>query len=176
MNIDEKEYLIYHEKVYLSDYDIDWETQFIDEKNLLQSCFSDVPIEHIGSTAIKGMVAKPIIDIMMGVTSYPPSNEMIKKIDELGYIYLGEADIVNGRTVFKKRNTLNYNFYIIKYLGKLWNENILFRDYLREHQDVALEYSKIKQNAIDKGMDTMSKYYSEKADFISNIIKNISIC
>lgn len=61
-------------------------------------------------------------------------------------------------------------FYIIKYLGKLWNNNILFRDYLREHQNVALEYSKIKRDAINKGMDTIDEYYEEKREFISDIM------
>jgi GrpB-like predicted nucleotidyltransferase (UPF0157 family) len=173
MNIDEKQYLIHYEKVYISNYDTNWEIQFINEKKLLQSCFPDVPIEHFGSTSVKGIVAKPIIDIMLGVLLYPPSDDMIKKLEELGYIHLGEADKTNGRTSFRKRNTVNYNLYIMKYLGKLWNNNILFREYLREHQDVAMEYSKIKQNAIDKGMDIIDTYYDEKREFISNIIKKI---
>jgi GrpB-like predicted nucleotidyltransferase (UPF0157 family) len=150
MNVDEKEkqYLIHHEKVYVSDYDTSWENQFADEKKLLRSFFSDIFIEHIGSTAVKGIVAKPIIDIMLGVVSYPPSEDMIKKLEEAGYIHLGEADKTNGRTSFKKRNTVNYNLYIMEYLGKLWNNNILFRDYLRKHQDVALEYSKIVASSV----------------------------
>ena len=170
MNINEKDYLIHYEKVYLSDYDINWETQFVNEKILLQSCFPDNPIEHIGSTSVKGMVAKPIIDIMLGVLSYPPSYEMIKKLEELGYIHLGEADKINGRTSFRKRNNVNYNFYVIKYLGKLWNNNILFRDYLRKNQNAVSEYSRIKQDIINRGIDDTLLYSNEKSEFISNIL------
>ncbi|MCL2773948.1 MAG: DUF434 domain-containing protein [Oscillospiraceae bacterium] len=173
MNADEKEYLIKYEKVYLSDYDINWETQFADEKKLLQSYFPDVFIEHIGSTSVKGMVAKPIIDIMLGIVLYPPLDKMIQKLEEAGYINLGEADKANGRTSLRKRNTVNYNLHVMKYLGKLWNNNILFRSYLREHQNAVSEYSKIKRNIVDKGIDTVSPYYHEKEEFILRIINII---
>ena len=166
MNIDEK--------VYLSDYNVNWETQFIDEKKLLQTCFHDVPIEHIGSTSVKGMTAKPIIDIMLGTIIYPPPEEMIKNFEELKYLNLGEIDKTNGRFYFVKRSDINYNVHVVKHLGILWSSNILFRDYLRTHENKALEYSKIKQDIINKGVDTLLRYSDEKREFISNIMKKIN--
>ena len=171
MNIGEKEDLGHHEKVYLSDYDTNWETQFVDEKNLLRSCFPDVPIEHIGSTSVKGIVAKPIIDIMLGVVLYPPSDEMIKKLEESGYIHVGEHGEQNDKRVsLIKRGIANFNVHFIQYLGKSWNNNILFRDYLRKNQNAVSEYSKLKQDIIDRGIDTILDYHNEKTDFISNIL------
>ena len=173
MNIDEIEYLSHHEKVYLSDYDINWETQFINEKILLQSCFPDIFIEHIGSTSVKGMAAKPIIDIMLGVVSYPPSNEMIRKLEESGYIYLGEhgeQDKTDKRISLSKRGGVNFNIHFMQYLGKSWNNNILFRDYLRKNQNAVSEYSRIKQDIINRGIDDTLIYSNEKSGFISNIL------
>ena len=93
----------YNEKIYLSKYNSDWENQFSEEKKLLQTCFPNIPIEHFGSTSIKGMTAKPIVDIMLGVTSYPPSESMIINLEKLGYYNFGEEDKANGRTYFVKR-------------------------------------------------------------------------
>ena len=173
MNIDEIEYLSHHEKVYLSDYDINWETQFINEKTLLQSCFPDIYIEHIGSTSVNGMVAKPIIDIMLGVVSYPPSNDMIGKLEELGYIYLGEHgehDETDKRISLAKRGSVKFNIHFMKHLGKSWNNNILFRDYLRKNKNAVSEYSRIKQDIISRGIDDTLLYSNEKSDFISSIL------
>jgi len=171
MNIDKKEDLSHYENVYLSDYDSNWETQFVAEKILLQSCFPDIPIEHIGSTSVKEIVAKPVVDIMLGVVLYPPSDEMIKKLEKSEYIYIGEHGEQNDKRVsLIKRGIVNFNVHFMQYLGKSWNNNILFRDYLRKNQNVVLEYSKLKQDIIDRGIDTVLDYHNEKNDFISNIL------
>jgi len=163
-----------NEKVYLSEYDSDWENQFLEEKQLLQTHFPDIPIEHIGSTSIKGMTAKPIIDIILGVTSYPPSEDMTTTLEKLGYYGFGEADRINGRLYFIKRGVKNYNVHVIKHLDKLWNNNIFFRNYLRENEAEVLAYAEVKQNIINKGINSLYEYSDEKEDFISNIINKIN--
>ena len=164
-----------NEKVYLSEYNSDWDKHFIDEKRLLQTYFTDIPIEHIGSTSIKGMIAKPIIDIMIGVLSYPPAEDITLTLEKLGYYSFGEADKVHGRLYFIKRGIVDYNVHVIKYLGKLWNDNISFKDYLNKCEEEVLAYSKIKQCIINKGINTLYEYSDEKHGFISDILKKIRL-
>jgi len=162
-----------NEKIYLVEYASDWEAQFHEEKQLLQIYFPDNPIEHIGSTSIIGMTAKPIIDIMIGVSLYPPHKNMTTTLEKLGYYSFGEADKTYGRLYFIKRGVKNYNVHIIEHLGKLWNDNILFRDYLRENRADALEYAKIKRSITNKGINTLYEYSNEKGNFIQNLLEKV---
>ena len=129
-------------------------------------------IEHIGSTAVSNICAKPIIDIMIGVENITSSKPVVSKLIELRYIYFGEAN-VPGRLYFRLRGKKNFNLALCQYDGEIWRNNVLFRDYLRSHQDIARQYSQIKKNAIDAGVDTLLKYSEIKQDFINKIIANI---
>jgi len=164
------------EKVYLSDYNIEWENQFNSEKELLQFYLPDVFIEHIGSTSIKGMRAKPIIDMLLGVITYPPPEETLIILEKSGYYDFSEEAKVkeHGRLYLAKRGTVNYNVHVTEYLGGFWHHIIRFRNYLREHEDEALEYSRIKQYILNKGIDNLVKYSQEKEIYLSNIINIIN--
>lgn len=102
-------------------------------------------IEHIGSTSIPGIWAKPIVDIMIGVKSLPLEKSQICKVIELGYEYLGEAG-VSGRIYFRKRFPKAYNVHITQFGNLIWNNNILLRDFLRSNKDEAMRYSELKKD------------------------------
>lgn len=162
------------EKITLTEYDVNWEAQYNFEKSLLQAEFPDVYIEHIGSTAVKGMISKPIIDIMIGVVVYPPSEDIITGLEKLGYYHFGEHNTKHAHLYFVKRGDINFNIHIDKYNSERWNYLINFKNYLIENPDIALEYSKIKRSIIEKGKDTMISYSNEKMEFIKNIIDKIN--
>lgn len=93
-----------NEKIYIEEYNPEWAGQYEYEKEQLCNALGDavLGIEHIGSTSIPGIWAKPIVDIMIGVKSLPLEKSQICKVIELGYEYLGEAG-VSGRIYFRKR-------------------------------------------------------------------------
>lgn len=139
-----------NEKINLSAYNAEWASQFADEKKILQAHFPNIHIEHVGSTSIEGMIAKPIIDILIGIDSYPPSEEMKTILKGLGYYDFGKASTLKDRLYLAKRGAISYNAHITKYLENFWSHIISFRKYLKAHADDVLKYSETKQSIISK--------------------------
>lgn len=81
--------------VHIVPYNAEWPMDFLHEKRRLEEALkeSSVKFEHIGSTSISGMQAKPMIDIMIGIENYPPASEWIDKLCSLGYTFYGEAGV-----------------------------------------------------------------------------------
>ncbi|MFS0727653.1 GrpB family protein [Paenibacillus sp. 1P07SE] len=161
------------ESVHLSSYREDWIDIFNEAKLQLSYAFLDnaIEIEHIGSTSIRGMVTKPIIDIMVGLKALKIDEFQERYLVKLGYEGFGEAG-VPGRLYYRKRNNKDINLQITIWGSQLWNDNLLFRDYLRSHPDEASHYSKVKQLTINKGIDTLLKYSDEKSKVIQEIMNN----
>lgn len=130
-----------------------------------------VTVEHIGSTAIPAIHTKPIIDIMIGIKSLTETKPIIKSLQELGYEYCGEAN-VPGRLYFRIRNKngQNFNLAVCQHQSALWTDNLLFRDYLLEHPDIAQRYSLLKKEILAAGANTLLKYSELKHAFVEEII------
>lgn len=141
-------------------------------KKQLSKAIGDIVlgVEHIGSTSIPGILAKPIVDIMIGVKSLSLEKFQIDKVIEIGYEYLGEAG-VSGRLHFRKRCPKVYNVHITRFGKFIWNNNILLRDYLRNNKDETKRYSDLKKIIISEGISALLEYSEHKADFISEILK-----
>jgi GrpB-like predicted nucleotidyltransferase (UPF0157 family) len=159
------------EKVIIVPFNKEWEAMYQKESQRIQKKLDDpsIIIEHIGSTAIPYILSKPIIDIMIGIQDFKHPESAINKLIELGYTYFGEAN-VPGRLYFRIRSEKNFNIAMCQYNGEIWINNVLFRDYLRLHPIEAKLYSKIKETAIDSGIDTLLKYSETKQNFINKII------
>ena len=153
----------------IEQYNGDWIKQFNQIKNILENNLTKIiQIEHVGSTSIIGMYAKPIIDIDIVIKS----NDFEKTKEELeviGYSYEGNLGII-GREAFK-RNNINKNEVLDKIDHHLYvcakdNElerHILFRDYLNKHYEAKMEYNDIKKAIIEKyGNEDREKYVSKK--------------
>jgi GrpB-like predicted nucleotidyltransferase (UPF0157 family) len=159
------------EKITIAPFNAEWEAMYQKESQRIQKKLENpsIIIEHIGSTAIHHISAKPIIDIMIGIQDIKHPESVINKLIELGYAYFGEAN-VPGRLYFRRRGKANFNIALCQYKGEIWINNILFRDYLRAHPNEAKLYGKIKENAIESGIDTLLKYSETKQNFINKII------
>lgn len=81
--------MVLNEKIQLVEHNSEWKQQYIDEVNLLKqkSYLSTLEYEHIGSTSIPNIKAKPIVDIIIGVRTFPPQREIIEELEESGYTY-----------------------------------------------------------------------------------------
>ena len=161
------------ESITVIPYDPTWGQRFTEESTRLQEAFGDifVEVEHIGSTAVPSLAAKPIIDIIVGVsdplvaaTGAPP------RLEQLGYAFLDEAE-VPGRLYFRKRGAESFNVHVVAMEGSHWRNNLLFRDYLRAHPEEAEAYAEHKRRAVGEGSTSLLAYSEGKSKFIGGLLK-----
>jgi len=130
----------------------DWKILFDKESSSLNQIFKEslLNIQHIGSTSVSDLLAKPIIDIAVQISSFKDADQFIKPLEGLGYIYKPELSSVE-RHFFQKGKPIQFHLSIAYFdRGSYWDRQILFRDYLKEHAEARREYEKIKVNGINK--------------------------
>lgn len=161
------------EKVMLAEYDKEWNSYYTSEFILIKNALGDsvIDIQHIGSTSIVGMKAKPIIDILVGLESFLKINTIIKNMENIGYIYAYWAGIPNDYT-FRKGNFTTHLVHIVEYGKENWFHNIVFRDKLRNNPDLVKQYEELKEELVKKFPDSREKYTEGKNKFIADVIKS----
>lgn len=161
-------------QIVIEKYTSDWALAFNEEKKLLQDIIGDIAtsIEHIGSTSIKGLGAKPIIDIMIGVYDLKEVEGIIKPLGHIKYEHVFHEDFPNRR-FFRKGlwRAGTHHLHIYKYESEEWNSNILFRDYLRKHPDVRNRYNQLKIELAQRYRCDRVGYTAAKAPFIRDVIQ-----
>lgn len=165
-------------RVKLSPYNPAWIVLFETEKSrLLQSLGNRViDIQHIGSTSIPGIVAKPIIDISIGIKSMKNSRDFIPLLETLGYEYRPNFGGPNIQLLFVKgeEESRTHYLHLMKYNGEIWKDDLMFRDFLRENPKRAKEYAQLKQTLAKQFAEDRTKYTASKANFISETLKMAS--
>lgn len=163
-----------NEHIHIEPYNPKWSLDYTNEVKRLKSdqALSDFRFEHIGSTSIPGIKAKPIVDILIGVKSFPVTNNIIEALEKKGYIYMQKGSVAD-RLYFIKRGRVNYNAQVVVYGSRIWTDDLIFRDYLTAHRDKAMEYQRIKEQIIGNGITTLIEYSAQKAEFIAAIYREI---
>lgn len=160
--------------VKLSKYNPKWKTLFEEESALIFSAAEDfiVDIQHIGSTAIPDIVAKPIIDILAAINSLSNIAKIIDPLKTVGFIYRGEQGIPD-RHLFVKggEDYRTHHLHVVEKEHSEWAKHIIFRNYLRKHPQEAQEYSKLKQDLLKKYELDREKYTESKSNFVERILK-----
>lgn len=160
--------------IIIKDYDANWVLKFEEEKNTLKAIMKEkaVAIEHIGSTSIKGLGAKEIIDIMVGVQHLKDVEEFIEPLKDIGYEHVSHAQFPNRR-FFRKGlwRAGTHHLHVYEYGSKEWSSNLLFRDYLRTHPLILQEYQQLKRDLAEKHHFDRAAYTEAKAPFIIDTIK-----
>lgn len=128
-------------------------------------------VEHFGSTSVPGLAAKPIIDILVGLEQWPMVEGVANALQSLGYEYLEEAG-VPGREYFRRRRLHDANLAVVEYRGRLWNDNVLLRDYLRAHPKIAAGYARAKKEAWFTGARTLLAYSEAKAAEMTALLES----
>ena len=131
-----------------------------------------VDIQHIGSTAIKGIKAKPIIDIVIGVKNLSDIEDYKDALDKNGYIFRGEdvpAQILFVAGDFMK-DTRTHHIHVVRYGEDVWNNYIDFRDYLNSNFEMADEYNKRKEKLAKMYPDNREAYTKGKKQMIDDIL------
>ena len=160
-------------------YDSTWPIKANMEINKLKSILPSslvVDIQHVGSTAIVGMAAKPIIDIQIAVSSLNDIKIIaIPALQKLGYEYWQENPdperlfFVKGMPPFGEMRT--HHIHIVEPTSKHWNQKIYFRDYLISHPDIAKKYQDLKIQLAQQYTYDREEYTNAKSDFINRILK-----
>lgn len=161
-----------NEPIVISDYNELWPKYFEEESEIVKKTFSPgrvVDICHYGSTSVRGMKAKPVVDIMIGVSDFYLSQKEKEALQKLGYSYLGKA-WTNKRYYLRKRGERNFNLVIVKYKGQIWRDNLLVRNYLRTHPNAVIKYIKIKEFALKNGNSNLIDYSNLKYPFVRKLI------
>ncbi|HEY0029304.1 MAG TPA: GrpB family protein [Bacteroidia bacterium] len=158
-------------KIELSEYNPNWQGIFLKEKNLLENVLPpDSQIEHIGSTSIKDLCAKPIIDILCGLKSFLIPTELIDGIVGLNYEYVEEYNaIIPERRYFRKTGEHNFHIHLVQNGGGFWKRHILFRDFLRKNEIIKNEYASLKRQLARKDWINGNEYAAAKTKFIKAI-------
>lgn len=177
--LEEKIARVTREQVDLADYDPYWPNVFTAEKNHLLECLPNEMlgrIEHFGSTAVPGMIAKPIVDILVEVRDLEETRQRIAPILEAqGYDYFWRPtagdDIPPFYAWFIKRRSdgrRSHHIHMVEANFQHW-DRLYFRDYLREHRDIADEYAALKQQLARQHHGDRVAYTDAKGEFIRRV-------
>ncbi len=156
--------------VKLKEHNPDWAKLFEKGKKLLLEKFPDIIIEirHGGSTAIPGIIAKPIIDMFVAVSSLEKvKNVKIKKeLEKLGYEFHGEADVA-GRILYTKGKgeTRTHHLHFVEKDSNEWKNYILIKEYFLRNPKSAQEYAKLKIVLAKKYPHDRKNIPTEKINF-----------
>ena len=162
-----------NDRVTVVPYDPDWPRQFDEERRALAGVFAggEAVIEHIGSTAVPGLGAKPVIDIMVGVPALADIEGRVAALEAAGYEYVQEYEAeLPDRRYFRKPRLGPRTFHmhcVIKGSG-FWIRHLSFRDHLRAHQDSAAAYYNLKR---ELAMRVSKREYTEaKSSFVEGVL------
>ena len=154
-------------RVHLRRYSAVWKWLFRKEKVLLRIAMRGhvLDIQHVGSTAIPGMVAKPIIDILAAVADFERAFACVAPIEQLGYEYKGETE-GQRQYYFLKGDPERYHLYLVERSGEMWVRRIAFRDYLVGHPEIARQYADLKQQLARQFPEDLRAYQDGKLPFV----------
>lgn len=161
-------------KVSIVEYCPQWREMFEEEKHLLQSVLGEdsAEVEHIGSTAVNGLAAKPVIDIMIGLPDFSVADKVVPRIEALGYGYIKKyEDEMPFRRYFAKNSNgiRTHQIHMVEVGSKFWGRHLLFRDYLRQNPDIAKKYAVLKKQLAEREWVDVNEYADAKSEFIKDI-------
>ena len=161
------------EPVHIVIYDASWPRRFEEERALLTEILAPWlagPIEHVGSTAVPGLAAKPVIDIMAGVESLPSSRPAIEAVARHGYCHFAYRP--ESMHWFCKPSPMarTHHLHLVPFGSPLWAERLAFRDHLRTHPEVAREYERLKRELAERYRFEREAYTDAKEPFVARVV------
>jgi GrpB-like predicted nucleotidyltransferase (UPF0157 family) len=167
------------EPVELTPYSPLWPAVFDVERERLMALFAgeSVAIEHIGSTAVPGLGAKPIIDIMLGVDSLSIVEARLEALEADGYRYVKAFEMaIPDRRYFDKLegNPGRFHLHAVVKDAAFWTRHLAFRDALRADPALAQRYWKVKQRVAARFPNDRAAYTDGKTDFIRGVLQGQS--
>ena len=158
------------------EYDQSWPALYEEEKAIVVAAtgIEANRVEHIGSTAVPGLGAKPIIDLMVGVSRVEGAQREIKTLEGVGYEWRGET--VPGTLYLRKAEPRRFNLHLTQWEGKFWQDKLLFRDFLRTHPETARQYEDLKCELMARLASDPPAYNAAKASFRQSLVQQARRC
>jgi GrpB-like predicted nucleotidyltransferase (UPF0157 family) len=135
----------------------------------LASAGVSVVLEHTGSTAVPGLAAKPIIDILAGLAHDTERAPTIVALQGAGYVHRGEQEIP-GRDFFRRGDPRQYHVHLTRIGSTFWRDHLAFRDWLRTHPDVAAAYMALKTQLARQYPTDREAYIRGKTAFVESVL------
>lgn len=147
-----------------------WADLFLEEKQKLEAVLRDrvLDIQHIGSTSIPGMIAKPILDLSIAVDNFETAHNCIEPITSLGYQYLGEYGIAR-RHYFIKNQPRTHQIHVFEIASWQWQRHLLLRDYLIQYPEKAQAYADLKRKLYQEYKGDRAAYQEGKDEFLTQL-------
>ena len=153
-------------------YDSTWPRQFESECAALGKClvpWLDGEIQHVGSTAVPGLDAKPVIDIMVPVRDLESSRAALAVLPQLGYLYVPYRAEVMHWLCKPSAAVRTHHLHLVPYRSQLWRERLAFRDFLRGNVAVANEYAQLKHRLAQLHRFDRDAYTDAKFPFVQRV-------
>lgn len=166
-------------KVVVLPYDRAWKSAFEDIKAEIENALGEliIGIEHVGSTSVEGMSAKPCIDLDVVIEDYSVFNAVVAKLASIDYIHEGDLGI-KDREAFKysdKPHLMLHHLYVCPKDSEELRRHIAFRDYLRSNPEAVKKYSAVKEKAAELFPNDIDGYIKYKSPCIEELYKECEL-
>ena len=166
-------------KVIVLPYDVAWQSAFEKIKGEIEEAIYDliIGIEHVGSTSVEGLSAKPCIDIDVIIKDYTAFATVVESLRGIGYIHEGDLGI-KDREAFKyadKPHLMLHHLYVCPQYSEELRRHITFRDFLRNNPEAVRKYSLIKEKAAELFPNNIDGYIEYKSPCIKELYKECGL-
>ncbi|ASS69150.1 GrpB family protein [Paenibacillus sp. RUD330] len=156
------------------EYDPSWQMEYESEKAHILAALAgeSIRVEHIGSTSVPGLAAKPILDIAVGVEQLAVADSFIQPLAALGYEYVPKPQFPERR--FFRRGQWGkgtHHLHVYEIGSKEWKDNLLFRDSLRSDSGLLRQYAELKADLASRHPDDRAAYTAHKGPFIRTVME-----
>jgi GrpB-like predicted nucleotidyltransferase (UPF0157 family) len=158
--------------VRLAPYCTEWPRLFTAEREVLRRAVGELflGVQHIGSTSVPGLMAKPIVDIAAAVANFEAAAACVAPLEAEGYVYTGENGIPR-RHYFDKGTPTLFHLHVLEIESAEWRKHLLFRDYLIAHPEAATAYAALKQELAVRFRTDRPAYTEAKGEFVMGIVR-----
>jgi GrpB-like predicted nucleotidyltransferase (UPF0157 family) len=152
-------------QVFLVPWSNEWQKEYLLEKDQIQEVVGQyiLAVHHIGSTAVKHLSAKPIIDIAIEINEFQDGEKCITPLETLGYAYKG-TNVLPDRHYFNKGEPRTHQIHMYQSGNKYLLEHLAFRDYLRYNETARIQYEQLKQDLSTVNKSNKHKYADDKTN------------
>jgi GrpB-like predicted nucleotidyltransferase (UPF0157 family) len=158
-------------EVVLVEHQAAWSAHFEAAAAELRSLFGDAALAHIGSTAVPGLCAKPVIDVMLGVAALGEVEGRIAALAEAGFRYRPEHEtVLPERRYFTRQAVPAVHLHVLVRGGQLWRQHLHCRDLLRGQPELREAYAQLKRDLARRHAHDKAAYTEAKAPFIRRLL------
>ena len=166
-------------KVIVLPYDPAWKDAFEEIKGEIEAALGDLilGVEHVGSTSVEGLSAKPCIDVDVVIADYSVFAEVVRRLEAIGYSHEGDLGI-RDREAFRysdKPHLLTHHLYVCPGDSRELHRHITFRDFLRSHPEAAKQYGQVKERAAQLFPEDMDQYIAYKSPCIARLYEQCGL-